>query len=191
MSGKFETTTVQPQEDYELVICDSEALRSIARRHFSNWPILLPDVLWLPDLLSPLSLLNPYEPRLHHHVILREKTILAGASVLRYNEPNYTANKSYHHLMAIDVRPTCRGEGLARCLLKSVFGKAMEARSVLELSEFTEDGKSRVLPLIARLHHQNFTGLEVFYTWASQTIDGSGPYSVEIQGAYDWKIHPL
>jgi hypothetical protein len=172
----------------DIPIYGSRDLKKIARQHFSNWGILLPDFCALPSVLSPLPLINLDDTSLFHHVILKNSVIAGVASVKRYAEPDYEGEARYNKVIAIDIRRSFRNRGLGGHLLRSVFSEAVKTGATVEFDEFTELGKRFALPLASKLHHQEFPNLKVFYAWASQTIDGQNPYRVEIITPFNWKI---
>jgi GNAT superfamily N-acetyltransferase len=169
-------------------IYGSADFKQIARKNISNWGILLPDFCALPDIFSPLPLINPHGTDLSYHVILKSGVVIGVASVKSYVEPDYEGQKHYDKIMGIDVRKSFRNAGLGRHLLRSVFSGAVKTGSTVEFDEFTELGKRFALPLASKLHHQEFPDLKIFYAWASQTIDGQNPYRVEVKTPCNWKI---
>lgn len=109
----------------------------------------------------------------------QRNTIIAAASL---QQSPYDQKRLW--LLGISVDAQHRNQGHATALLRSAFAHAAARAQTLEVSSFSDDGRSYLAPLIPRLHRE-FPALTLSTSRYPATVfDGAQPYTLSGDGKY-------
>lgn len=136
---------------------------------------------------NPLPMLHITRGKFYFLKMTEEGKIIASASVVPHKKGESSCYEEQDTLCLtqVSVHPDCRGQGLAKSLLGSVFGLASRTGGiVMTLTGFEPDGQKYLAPILPKIH-EHFPDVPVLYNGAEEPITGKEPYVLTRQGFGD------